>query len=167
LNKVKILGFVAILAMIIVAVPTSYFMDFSLTPTQVPTKEMNFTVSVSSDCLRFLNSSVSTIYVPFTVAANENWQLTINCTKMPGGANGYTDIYLYSGYWDSGVNNTCKSLDLYPILNAIQPTDHQVRLGNPFVETYGGSTQRSYTVFFVVPPGGQQATFHITYEQVF
>jgi len=33
--------------------------------------------------------------VPFTVAANENWQLTINCTKMPGGSNGYTDVYIY------------------------------------------------------------------------
>ena len=136
------------------------------TPSQQPTKELDFIVSGSSDCLRFLNSSVPTVYVPFTLAANENWQLTINCTKMPGGANGYTDVYLYKGYWNSGSNNTCTSSDLYPIISDIQSTDHQIRLNNPFTQTFGESTQQSYTVFFVVPPGGQQATFHVTLKHV-
>jgi hypothetical protein len=135
-------------------------------PSQQSTKEMDFTVSSSSDCLRFLNSSVPTVYVPFTVAANENWQLTINCTKMPGGVNGYTDVYLYKGYWNGGSNYTCTSSDLYPILSGIQSTDHQIRLNSAFTQTFGDSTQQSYTVFFVVPPGGQQATFHVTLKQV-
>ena len=133
---------------------------------QQPTKELDFTVSGSSDCLRFLNSSVPTIYVPFTIAANENWQLTINCTKMPGGANGYTDVYLYKGYWNGGSNNTCTSSDLYPIISDIQSTGHQIRLNTPYTQAYGESTQQAYTVFFVVPPGGQQATFHVTLKQV-
>jgi hypothetical protein len=165
LNK-KLLLIFGVIAVFAVAVPSVYFLGSSIAPTKQSTNEMDFTVSGSSDCLRFLNSSVSTIYVPFTVAANENWQLIVNCTKMPGGANGYTDVYLYNNYWDGGTNNTCKAIDLYPLLNEIQSTGHQIRLGNAFTETYGGSTQESYTVFFVVPPGGQQATFHITYTQV-
>ena len=131
-----------------------------------PTGALDFTVSGKSDCLRFLNSSVPTVYVPFTVAANENWQLTINCTQMPGGASGYTDVYVYKGYWNGGSNYTCISSQMYPILSDIQSTDHEIRLNSPFTETYGGSTQQSYTVFFVIPPGGQQATFHVTYKQV-
>jgi hypothetical protein len=137
-----------------------------ITPSQQPTKELDFTVSKSSDCLRFLNSSVPTIYVPFTITANENWQLTINCTKMPGGANGYTDVYLYRDYWNNGSNHTCTPSDLYTILSEIQSTDHQIRLNTPYTQTYRESTQQSYTVFFVVPPGGQQATFHVTLKQV-
>jgi hypothetical protein len=160
MNK-KVLGL--IVAVIVVCASVGGFLALSsLTQAQQPTGALDFTVSGTSDCLRFLNSTVSTVYVPFTVAANENLQLTVNCTKMPGGANGYTDVYVYKGYWNGGSNYTCTSRDLYPILDDIQPTDHQIRLGTPFTETYGGSTQQSYTVFFVVPPGGQQATFHVT-----
>ena len=136
-----------------------------VTPQQ-PTKALDFTVSASSDCLRFLNSSVPTIYVPFTVAANENMQLTINCSKMPGGVNGWTDVYIYKGYWNGGSNNTCTSMDLYPILNEIKSANFEIHTNAPYIQTFGGSTQQSYTVFFVVPPGGQQATFHITLKQV-
>ncbi len=163
--KRKSLGL--IVAIIVVCVRCiAFLVSSSLTPAQQPTDPLDFVVSGTSDCLRFLNSSVSTIYVPFTVGANENWQLTINCTKMPGGANGYTDVYVYKGYWNGGTNYTCVSSDLYPILSDIQSTDHQIRLGNPFTETYGGSTQQSYTVFCVVPPGGQEATFRVTLKQV-
>jgi hypothetical protein len=109
---------------------------------------------------------VPTVYVPFTLAANENWQLTINCTKMPVGANGYTDVYLYKGCWNGGNNYTCTSSDLYPILSEIQNTDHQIRLNKLFTQTFGESTQQSYTVFFAVPPGAQQATFHVTLKHV-
>ena len=134
-----------------------------VSPSQRSTKELDFTVSGSSDCLRFLNNSVPTIYVPFTVAAHQNMQLTVNCTKMPGGVNGWTDVYVYNGYWNGGTNNTCISSDIYPILNDIQSTELAIRLNSPFTETFGASsTQQSYTVFFVVPPGGQQATFHVT-----
>ena len=137
-----------------------------LAPSQQPTKSLDFTVSASSDCLRFLNSSVPTIYVPFTVAANQNMHLTVNCTKMPGGVNGWTDVYLYKGYWNGGSNNMCKSGDLYPILDEIKSADFAIHTNTPYTQTFGGSTQQSYTVFFVVPPGGQQATFHVTLKQV-
>jgi hypothetical protein len=131
---------------------------------QTPTGELDFTVSGTSDCLRFLNSSVPTVYVPFTIAANENWQLTINATKMPGGANGWTDVYIYKGYWDAGINYTCKASDLYTIINDIESADFEIRANAPYIETFGASTQQSYTVFFVVPPGGP-ATFHITLKR--
>lgn len=137
---------------------------YMMLPTQTlekPTGELDFSVSGTSDCLRFLNSSVPTIYVPFTIATNENWKLTISATKMPGGANGWTDIYIYKGYWDEGTNHICKAEDLYPIINEIKSADTEIRANVPYTETFGGSTLQSYTVFFVVPPGGQ-ATFHVT-----
>ena len=117
------------------------------TPSQQPTKELDFIVSGSSDCLRFLNSSVPTVYVPFTLAANENWQLTINCTKMPGGVNGYTDVYLYKGYWNRGNSKTRISSDLYPIISDIQSTDHQIRLSNPFTQTFARTNCNKATPF--------------------
>jgi hypothetical protein len=160
----KILGLTVVI-LVICAAGAAFFASSSFAPTLKPTGPLDFTVTASSDCLRFLNSSVATVYVPFTVAANENWQLTINCTKMPGGANGYTDVYVYEGYWNGGSNNTCTSGDLYPILSDIQSTDHQITLSSPFTEIYNSSIQQSYTVFFVVPPG-QQATFHVTLKQV-
>ena len=135
MNK-KILGLIVAIV-IVCALVAAFLAESALAPTQQPTGELDFTVSASSDCLRFLNSSVGTIYVPFTTAANQNWQLTVNCTKMPGGANGYTDVYIYNGYWNGGTNYTCKASDLYPILNDIQSTDHQIRLGTPYTETFG------------------------------
>jgi len=164
MNK-KILGLL-VAVIVICALAAAFLAQSTLTPTQQPTGALDFTVSASSDCLRFLNSSVQTIYVPFTVAANENWDLSINCTKMPGGANGYTDVYVYNGYWNRGSNHTCNASDLYPILSDIHSVDQQIRLGQPFAETYRASTQQSYTIFFVVPPGGTQATFQVTLKQV-
>ena len=126
-----------------------------------PTGELDFTVSASSDCLRFLNSSVPTFYVPFTIAANENWQLTINATKIGGGVNGWTDVYIYEGYWDGGTGHLCKSGDLYPIINEIKSADFAIRNNQHYVEDFGDLTQQSYTVFFVIPPSGP-AEFHVT-----
>jgi hypothetical protein len=165
MNK-KMLGITVVVIVVCALVAAAILAESVLAPSQQPTRALDFNVSASSDCLRFLNNSVPTIYVPFTVAANENWQLTINCTKMPGGTNGYTDVYIYEGYWNGGSNNTCISSDLYPILSDIHSIDHQIRLGQPFTEIYSVAAQQSYTVFFVVPPGGQQATFHITLKQV-
>ena len=163
MNK-KILG-LTVAIIVLCAVVAAFLAASSFAPTLQPTGPMDFTVTASSDCLRFLNSSVATVYVPFTVAANENWQLNINCTKMPGGANGYTDVYLYYGYWNGGSNHTCTASDLYPILSNIQSAEQQIRLGTPYTATFGATkTQQSYTVFFVVPPG-QQATFHVTLKQ--
>ncbi len=161
-NKVGLIVSIILMCALSVAILVTVL----ITPSQQPAKELDFTVSGSSDCLRFLNSSVPTVYVPFTLVANENWQLTINCTKMPGGANGYTDVYLYKGYWTGESNHICTSSDLYPILSEIKSTDHQIRLNTPFTQTFGESTQQSYTIFFVIPPGGQQATFQVTLKQV-
>lgn len=161
----KIVGLI-IVCSIVVALALALFANPSEAPTRQPSGPLDFTVSGTSDCLRFLNSSVPTIYVPFTVAANENWELNITCNKMPGGVNGYTDVYIYEGYWDSGTNHTCVSSDLYQIIGSIQSVDQQIRLDQPFTAKYGGKTQQSYTAFFVVPPGGQQATFHITLKPV-
>jgi hypothetical protein len=150
------------LVIICVLMGSIFFEVSSVTPNQI-TKAMGFTVSGSNNCLRFLNETVSVCYVPFTVAANRQGQLTINCTKMPGGANGYTDIYLYKGYWDNGTDHQCLSADLYPILSQIHSANYELKGTTSYNETYGGSNQQSFTVFFVMPPGGQ-ATFHITYK---
>jgi len=40
-----------------------------------------------------------------------------------------------------------------------------LRLEKPYIETFGESTQQSYSIFFVIPPGGKQATFHVTLNQ--
>jgi hypothetical protein len=82
---------------------------------------------------------------------------------MPGGANGYTDIYIYKGYWDNGTAHKCVSSDVYSILSGINSVDFELKGTTSYNVTYGGSTQESYTVFFVLPPGGP-ATFHITYR---
>jgi len=166
MNK-KIIALVVTVIIIIALVAVAA--TFMLTPTnktpRTPTGQLDFTVSGMSDCLRFLNSSVPTTYVPFTIAANEQWQLTVNCTKMPGGNNGWTDIYIYKGYWDGGANHTCKASDLYPIINYIQSSDFELHLNAPYMQTFSTTTQQSYTVFFVFPPGGP-ATFHLTLKPV-
>jgi hypothetical protein len=162
LNK-KVLALIVVVIVPCVSV-AAFLVASSTAPTQQPTGALDFTVSGTSDCLRFLNSSVPAVYVPFTVAANENCQLTINCTKMSGGTQGYTDVYVYSGYWNGGANHTCTSAQLYPILNDIRATNQQIRLGTTFTATYGDTAQESYTIFFVLPPGGQQSTFHVTLQ---
>jgi hypothetical protein len=151
--------------LVICAVMAAILVESSIASAKQATKAMDFTVSGTNDCLRFLNSTVSVCYVPFTVAANQNWQLTINCTKMPGGANGYTDIYIYNGYWDNGTNNVCMSADLYPILSQIQSNNYELKGTTSYSATFSGSTQESHTIFFVLPPGGP-AAFHITYKPV-
>ena len=75
----KILGLI-IAAVIVCAVAVSA-VAFFLVPPQGTPKELDFTVTGTNDCLRFLNSTVSVVYVPIATGANENWQLTINCTK--------------------------------------------------------------------------------------
>ncbi len=130
---------------------------------QSPTGDLDLTVNGSSNCLRFLNESVPMVYVPFTVAANQQMQLTINATKMPG-ASAYTEIYIYNGYWNEGQNNACKAGDVYPILSDIKSADFTLMTGSPYTETFGDSTQKSYTVFLLFPPGGP-TTFHITLKE--
>jgi hypothetical protein len=165
MNKKQIIRLVAVVIVIAVGLPAALIVQSSIAPNQQPTGSLDFYISAKSDCLRFLNSSVPTNYIPFTVAANENWQLTIKSTKMPGGANGWTDVYIFKGLWDGGANNTCTAGDLYPIISEIQSADFEIKANQPYIETFGGSTPQSYTVFFLVPPGGP-STFHVTLKQV-
>jgi hypothetical protein len=116
MNRDKIIGIVLSIAVISVLAASLATQSIMAAPRQA-TGEYSFNVSGKNDCLRFLNETVSMVYVPFTVAANHQGQLTINCTKMPGGVNGYTDIYVYKGYWDNGTNHTCLSNQIYSILN--------------------------------------------------
>lgn len=127
-------------------------------------QELDFTVSGTNDCLRFLDRHVQTGYTPFKTGANEQWQLTINCTEMPS-PNAWTDLYIYEDYWDKGANNTCVSEDLYPIISEIQPSEFRIKANSTFSETFGGASPKSYTLFFVFPVGGT-GTFHITLKQV-
>jgi len=158
----KLIGLVAIVAIVCAAVAVAAYSQIApAQPQQAPTESLDVTVSGSSNCLRFLNDSVPMVYVPFTVAANQHMQLTINASKMAGGANGWSDIYVYKGYWDNGTSNTCKSGDVYSILSDIEHTNSVVMLKTHYTSTFGDAAQQSYTVFFVFPPGGQ-SEFHIT-----
>ena len=159
----KILG--SIIAVVVVCGLAMYFALPLLTPLQQTSEELDFTVSGANECLRFLNSTVSVCYVPIATGANENWQLTIDCTQMPGGAKGWTDVYIYEGYWDQGTEYTCMSEDLYPIMKDIESANAQIRSATPFTASFGGSTPQSYTVFFIFPPGGQ-SIFHVTLKRV-
>jgi hypothetical protein len=84
---------------------------------------------------------------------------------MPGGVNGWTDVYVYNDYWNEGINNTCTAGQIYPIINEIQSADFEIKANQPYIQTFNEPTQKSYTIFFVVPPGGP-ATFHITLKQI-
>jgi hypothetical protein len=161
-NRKAAIGIIGIAVIVVAAASGVHFATNQTEELKTPTtSQLDFTITVSSDCLRFLNTSVPTIYVPFTIPANENWKLTINCTKMGGGTNGWTDVYIYKGYWDQGSNHTCKAQDLYPILSDIKSADFEIRLKQPYIQIFSNSTQESYTIFFVVPPSGP-AIFHIT-----
>ena len=163
MNK-KVIGLIAIVVVIVACggAAALYVLSPANQAPRTPTGKLDFTVTASSDCLRFLNSTVPTIYVPFTIAANEKWQLTVNCTKMPGGNNGWTDVYIYKGYWDGGTNHACKAGDLYPILSNIESANFEITSKTPYIQIFTNTIQQSFTVFFVVPPGGQPATFHVT-----
>ncbi len=161
-NKLIVITVVIIVICAVAGAAAYCYLAPGATP-QSPTGDLDLTVNGSSSCLRFLNASVPMVYVPFTVAANQQMQLTINATKMPG-ASAYTEIYVYDGYWDEGDSNTCKSADVYPIISEIKSADFTLMTGSPYTATFGDTTQKSYTVFFLFPPGGP-TTFHITLKE--
>ncbi len=163
MNK-KVIGSV-IAVIVICATVTAFLVTSSLAPSQEAQTELDFSVSGKNECLRFLTPTVQTVYIPFRTGANENWQLTVNATKMPGGANGSTDVYLYKGYWDNGTDHKCLSQDIYPILTDIQSAEAEITSNSTYTRTFGSSTPESYTVFFIFPPGGE-ATFQVTLKHV-
>lgn len=164
MNKRLIFG---ITITILVACAMVAYATMSLTAvpqnTHKPSEAFSFAVSSQSSCLRFLNSSVPVIYVPFTVAAGQTGELTVNCTQMPGGANGWTDIYIYNGLWDQGADHICNSGDIYPILSNVESVDYAIKLNQPYAASFGEADQQSYTVFFLVPPGGP-STFQVSFK---
>ena len=50
-------------------------------------EELDFTVTSSNECLRFLTRDVGVVYVPFSVGIGESWDLVVECTEIatPGG----------------------------------------------------------------------------------
>ncbi len=158
----KIWGLIAV-GFIAVALATIFLIEpWLASPERQQT--LDFTVSGTNECLRFLTKTVQTAYVPFRTGANEKWQLTINCTEMPG-AGAWTDVYIYEGYWDGGSDHKCDSQDIYPIIDQIESMDFEIRTNSTFTDIFGESTPQSYTVFFIFPAGGS-ATFHITLNQI-
>ena len=125
--------------------------------------ELDFSVSGSNECLRFLTRDVGVVYVPFVVGASESWELIVECTEIttPGG---WVDLYLYEDYWDEGVDYECVSEDIYSFLDCVESLDFELGLDNPFVRTFVGFGQESYTLFFIFPPGGP-STFHVSFKQ--
>ncbi len=163
MNKNFLLGIIAVI--IIGSASAIALLGSSIAPPPEMPRALDFNVSGKNDCLRFLNSSVSVVYIPIATGANQQWQLTINATKMAGGANGWVDLYVYKGYWDGGTNNTCIAKDIYPILANIEDAHAQVKASEPYTQTFGGPAAESYTMFFIFPPGGQ-STFHVTLKQI-
>ena len=165
-ERMKITKFeIAISVMVIGVLVASFAIEAFVVQPQPAPKALDFTVSGSNPCLRFLNSSVSTVYVPLTAGAIKNWQLTISCTKMPGGDSGWTDVYIYSGYWDKGTDNKCTAQEVYPILGDIKSANAQITGNTTFTETFSETIAKSYTIFFIFPPGGP-STFQVSYKQI-
>jgi hypothetical protein len=161
MNKtIILLVVVAIFAVSLIAI---FLADPWLTAPQNQ-QELGFTVSGTNECLRFLNATVQTAYVPFRTGPNEQWQLTIECAESSG-ASVWTDVYIYNGYWDGGRDNTCLSQDLYPLLDQIESADFRIKTNSNFTRIFGESTQQSYTIFFVFPPGGT-STFNVKLDQL-
>jgi hypothetical protein len=163
MNKLFVFGLG--LVIVIGCISGVTLMNSSLLQSNHLPQELDFTVTGTNDCLRFLNSSVSTVYIPIATGVNEQWELTINATKMAGGPKAWVDLYKYEGYWDAGTNFICKSKDVYPILTDIESADAQVNGGAPYVKTYGSSNAETQTLFFIFPPGGQ-STFHVTLKEI-
>jgi len=162
MNK-KVLALIALVVVVGALVAIFTAEPWSVAPPQSQ-EELDFTVSGSNECLRFLDRNVQTAYIPFRTGANEQWQLTINCTQMPG-AGGWTEVYMYKGYWDEGSDHKCVSQDLYPIIDQIETTDFQIRTNSTFTENFGESTSQSYTLFFILPSGGT-GTYHVALTQI-
>ena len=158
----KILGIAGLVLVSFVVVSALLVLFLSNSP--VDQKEFDFTVNGSNECLRFLTRDVGVVYVPLAIRSNEQWKLVVECTEI-GAPNGWTDLYLYEGYWDGGFNNTCYSEDIYPILDGVESLDYALGLGNPYSRIFTGVESTGYTLFFIFPPGGP-SSFHITLDRL-
>lgn len=156
----KIAVIVTVSAILAIMLPAAVYFQFLSSPEKQD--PLNFTISGTNECLRFLTRTVEIGYVPFNVGANEKWILTIECVEMPS-PNAWVDLYVYEDYWDGGTNYKCQSENVYPIISEIQSSDFRLQANSTFSETFGDSQSRSYTVFFIFPPGGP-GSFHITLD---
>ncbi|TRO49262.1 hypothetical protein E2P47_01535 [Candidatus Bathyarchaeota archaeon] len=154
----KILG-VAGLCIVVIMVIGAFFVS-SLTNSPKTQEALDFTVSGSNECLRFLSRDVGVVYVPFTTGAGEHWSLFVECTDIATPI-GWVDLYLYEGYWDGGVDYVCCSEDIYLILDGVESLDYELGLDTPYSQVFGGAEVGSYTLFFIFPPGGP-SSFHVT-----
>jgi hypothetical protein len=136
----------------------------SLVNSPVVQEELDFTVSGSNECLRFLTRDVNVAYVPFTTGPNEQWRLVVECTEI-GLPNGWVDLYLYEDYWDEGFDNKCYSEDTYSILDSVESLDFELGLDSPYSQVFGEIESASYTLFFIFPPGGP-SSFHVTLSRL-
>ena len=91
---------------------------------------MDFSITSSNECLRFLSRTIETAYIAFKTGSNERWELTIECTVIAN-EKGWVDLYLYEDYWDEGDGNKCYSEDLYSILANVVILDFKLGLENP------------------------------------
>lgn len=154
----RILGSVGIFFVAIVLFGSFYvFLSFQSTNIQ---EELDFSVSGSNDCLRFLSRTVETVYIPINTGSNEFWELIIECIDIST-PNGWVDLYIYDGYWDEGVYNKCLSADIYSILDGVVSLNYELGKNNPYSQVFGGNSQESHTIFFIFPPGGS-STYHVT-----
>lgn len=159
-NKYLILSVLLIIVSLLAS--TYFYCNVVLSPHLQD--ELDFVVTGTNSCLRFLTRTVQLAYIPFTTGANEKWQLSIECTQMSSAA-GWTEIYMYKDYWDEGNENMCMSENLYPIIDKIETTEFQVKTNSTFTQTFGESIERSYTIFFLMPPGGN-GTYQIKLTKI-
>jgi hypothetical protein len=158
----KILGITSLCIVSLMVIGA--FLISSLVNSPVAQEELDFTVSGSNECLRFLTRDVGVVYVPFTTGSNEQWELVVECTEIAT-PKGWIDMYFYQGYWDEGVDNTCYSEDIYSILDGVESLDYELGLDNPYSQVFGGVESASHTLFFIFPPGGP-SSFHVTLSKL-
>ena len=139
MSRKKLLGSIPII--VIVCSAAIVLFHSSITPSMATPRELDFTVTGMNACLRFLNSSVSTVYIPIATGANENWELTIDATKMAGSANGWVD-YIHITAIGMRALITCLSKDIYPILAGIKVPVHRSK-HEPYTQTFGGETPQA------------------------
>ena len=158
----RILSLVGVCTVLFVLIGT--FLVSSYFSSNIIQDELDFSVSGSNDCLRFLSRTVETVYVPLAIEANERWEINIECTDIAT-VNGWIDLYIYDGYWNYGVENKCFSEDIYAILDDVVSLNYKLSVANPYLKIYETSNFETYTLFFIFPPGGS-STFHISFKQI-
>lgn len=173
MNKKIIVGIATVLVVVIVVAAVIF-----LLPSPAEQEELDFTISETGS--EKMGLVVPMCYVPFKTEADEQWNLTIECTKMP--LLSYTNVLLYNGYWDKGKDFKCTSEDISSIateLNTLEtiggdpealkeqyPSQQDLYNTTTYTGIYGSSTPQSFTVFFAFPSSTYVGEFHVTLEKI-